>query len=192
MMGVTHREQRPRTGFKGIDASLPGAGERDMKASQHAICRKEMRRPRYKADTLIAANRALVDATAYMRDDCAAEVARVKAAMDPGFSWPDPDGVASLYAKIDTLEADLVRVTAQLARVTAKLDKVTKKHDELRRRYAHHNTAGKNQYAERRSKVNDEIKKIEADIAAELGMHLGAERKRAEERGGAGRSEGRA
>ena len=63
---------------------------------------------------------------------------------------------------------------------------------ELRRRYAHHNPAGKNQYAERRSKVNDEIKKIEAEIAPELGADLDAERKKAEERGGAGRSEGRA
>ncbi len=59
-----------------------------MRASQHAVYRKEMRRLHYKADTLIAANRILVDAMAHVRADCAAEVADVKAAMAPGFSWP--------------------------------------------------------------------------------------------------------
>ena len=286
-----------------------------MRESQHAVYRNEMARLHRRSDNQNATIQILRDALTAQRANHAAEVARVRREMAPGFSWPDPDGIPLLLAKIDsqqatmtkmaaklagmsaknkrleariakmdaeiarleaerdaekeegadrlagvtaelekvTAERDALRslcdnpdadgvskmaarlagvieerdalgrlcaqpdadrlagVTAELEKVTAErdalkalynnrghgeimamaeLERVTAERDALRNLYAHHNTAGKNLYTERRSKVNRDIKEIEEETAGELGTTLDAEREKAAAGDGAGRAEG--
>ncbi|MCE2507984.1 MAG: hypothetical protein J4G04_01565, partial [Nitrosopumilaceae archaeon] len=53
------------------------------------------------------------------------------------------------------------------AKITVERDRAIEERDYLRRRHAHHNTAGKSAYTEHRSRVNEDIKKMEAELAAD-------------------------
>ena len=218
-----------------------------MKASNTACCDKACSH----ADNLSASNQILRDALAAQQANHIVEVARIRAEMAPGFSWPDPDGVSLLLNKIDAQRAEMVKMAARMTKssvehskakaeiadlrgenaelraalaaerggnaykldritaerdalralyanpnfidlteMAAKLAKVTAERDDLRRRYAHHNTAGKNQYTERRSQVNEDLKRIEAEIIEDMGTTLDAEREKAAAGNDATRSEG--
>ncbi len=165
-----------------------------MKATQLAIYRDEICRLHHTNDALAASNQTLRDALGAVRADCAAEVARTKAEMAPGFSWPDRDSAVRLSAKLKELRAEMAGMATRLAKTAAERDKAIEERDYLRRRHAHHNTSGKNAYTEHRSHVNDEIKKVEAELAAELGAEAagpgdaGAHPNNAKGRAGAGHS----
>ncbi len=295
-----------------------------MRESQHAVYRNEMARLHRQSDNQNATIQILRDALTAQRANHSTEVARVRREMAPGFSWPDPDGVPLLLAKIDSqqatmtkmaakmaktsaqnarlkariarMEAEIARMEAEIARMEAgraaekeegadklskvvaelagvveerdalrrlcdgqdadeiskmaaelagvveerdalrrlcdgqdadklarataelekvaaerdalralynsrghgqamtmaELEKVAAERDALRNLYAHHNTAGKNPYTERRSKVNRDIREIEEEIAGELGTSLDAEREKAAAGDGAGDGAGRA
>ena len=139
-----------------------------MKATQLAVYRDEIRRLHHANDALAASNQILRDALGAVRADCAAEVAQTRAEMAPGFSWPDRDSAARLSARLEELRAEMAGMATRLAKTAAERDKAIEERDYLRRRHAHHNTSGKNVYAEHRSHVNDEIKKVEAELDAEL------------------------
>ena len=133
-----------------------------MNQTQLAPYRDEIRRLHHDNDTLRECNGVLLGAIEALRGDHAAELHRIKAEMAPGFAWPDSGGA-------DELEATKV-----------KLAEVTAERDELLRRYAHHNTSGKNSYTEMRSNVNRDMKAAEeaavdlADGAAVDGAADGA------------------
>ena len=139
-----------------------------MKATQHAIYRNEIRRLHHSNDALAASNQVLRDALSAVRADHAAGVARIRAEMAPGFSWPDPDSTVRLSARLKELRAEMAGMATKMAKITVERDRAIEERDYLRRRHAHHNTAGKSAYTEHRSRVNDDIKKMEAELAAEL------------------------
>ena len=151
-----------------------------MKEAQIAIFCKEIERLQRANDTLTASNQILLDTISIMRADHAVDVARVKAEMAPGFSWPDPDMAQQMSSKLDDAQVEKVKMAQKIAkltralnRVTAERDEAIAERDELRGQHANRNTAGKNAYTKRRSRVNKEIKKIEAEIAAELEVDSG-------------------
>ena len=158
-----------------------------MKESQIAIFCNEINRLQRDNDTLTASNQIMQDAISIMQADHAVEVARVKAEMAPGFSWPDPDMAQQMSSKLDDAQVYRVKMaqkTAQLIRARnraiaerdkalAELNEALAELNALRGQHANRNTATKNAYSKRRSQVNEEIKKIEAEIADEFEMDSG-------------------
>ena len=114
-----------------------------LKEAQIAIFCKEIERLQCGNDTLTASNQILVDTISIMRADHAVDMARVKAEMAPGFSWPDPDMAQQMSSKLDDTQVEKVKMAQKIAwltralnRVTAKLDEITAERDELGGKHA--------------------------------------------------------
>ena len=93
-----------------------------MKETQIAIFYNEIDRLQRANHTLTASNQILLDVISTMRADHAVAVARIKAEMVPGFSWPDPDRVRHLSSKLDAVQVDMVKMAQKIAKLTRKHD----------------------------------------------------------------------
>lgn len=118
--------------------------------------------------TLTASNQILVDTISTMRADHAVKTALLTE-MAPGFSWLDPDMAQQMSSKLDIAQADRVKMSQKITKLIRALnravgekDKAVGELNELRGQHTNLNTAGKNFYARRRSRVNKDIKKMEA------------------------------
>ena len=79
---------------------MPYTGEAcTLRESEHAVYRNEIARLHCQLDMKNAANQILRDAMTVQRANHAAEMARVRREVAPGFSWSDPDGASLLLAK---------------------------------------------------------------------------------------------
>ena len=112
---------------------MPHTGEAHiLRESQHAVYRNEIARLHHQLDVKNAANQILRDAMTAQRADHAAETARTRREMAPGFSWPDPDGTRLLSTRIDSQEATMTKMAAKTAKTSAENKRLKTENEGLR------------------------------------------------------------
>ena len=148
-----------------------------LKGARVAIFCNEIHRLQQAIDTLTASNQIPVDTVSTMLADHAVKTAQIRAEMAPGFSWPDPDMAQQMSFKLDVAQADSVKMAQTIAKLTRERDRAVAERDEavaelneLRGRHANRNTAGKNSYTRRRSRVNKDLQEMEAELALEIDL----------------------
>ena len=152
---------------------MPYTGEvHILRESQHAVYRNEIACLHGLLDAKNAANQILRDAMTVMRANHAAAVARTRREMAPGFSWPDPDGVSLLSAKIESQEATMTRMAAKTAKTSAGNEGLKTKNEGLRVKNASlrtENAAVKVENAQLKAKLaakgDDKLEQTVAELA---------------------------
>ena len=144
---------------------MPHTGEAHiLRESQHAVYRNEIARLHHQLDVKNAANQILRDAMTAQRADHAAETARTRREMAPGFSWPDPDGTRLLSAKIDSQEATLTKMAAKTAKTSAENKRLKTENEGLRVENAGLRAENAQLKAKLAAKGDDKLEKAVAEL----------------------------